>query len=328
MGRLDEWDKADGACFCCERKPMGPTASARRVRSGLLRLFALLLVLAACATLGRNTVLFRPNVDGRLPTQIKAGLFLTTVRIGDREASPFLIDTGSSFIVLDSELAKSLHLSLREEGKILESTQTVQRGTLASLEVGPLAFRDTDVIILDLSAATPVLWERLAGSLGAPFFARVVVAVDYPRGSITCFDPKSYRLPRGQWLPIALHAGRPTIAARLEGNITGQFLLDTGSNFTVLFYPEFIQRHGLLDHRETSPHTTVRVDGPHETRRARIGWFELAGRRFERPLVTFAPAEMTKASPKDLAGEVGGGILREFTIVFNYPESKIALLPK
>ena len=313
---------------CRERKPIIRAAIARLVRFGRWHLVALLLVLAACATLSKNLVLFRPSGDARLVTRVKEGLFLATVRIGDREASPFLIDTGATAITLDAELAKALHLSFWREVDIPEFKQKLKWGTVPSLEVGPLIFQNPDVAVLDLSSPVSLLGERFAGLLGYPFFARVVVEIDYPAGSVACFDPTTYRLPRGEWMPLSFQAGVPVLAARLDGNIGGQFQLDTGSNFTVLFSPEFVQRHALLEHRETRPYTTVRVDGPHEVRRARIAWFELAGRRFEQPLVTFAPADMHRSFPKGIAGVIGGSVLREFTVVFNYPESKIALLPR
>jgi hypothetical protein len=47
----------------------------------------------AVATPG--TVAVDGTVDARLKTTHKHGLLLTRVRIGDREAGPFLIDTGA-----------------------------------------------------------------------------------------------------------------------------------------------------------------------------------------------------------------------------------------
>jgi hypothetical protein len=59
---------------------------------------------------------------------------------------------------------------------------------------------------------------------------------------------------------------------------------------------------------------------------AKIAWFELAGRRFEQPIVQVAPSQLPKAGLEGVAGIIGRGFLRRFTVVFNYPESRIALL--
>jgi len=70
------------------------------------------------------------------------------------------------------------------------------------------------------------------------------------------------------------------------------------------------------------------VKGDAETLAGRIAWFEFAGRRFETPIVQFDLPTNPSASQARLAGVIGRGFLREFVVVFNYPESKIALLPK
>ena len=54
-----------------------------------------------------------------------------------------------------------------------------------------------------------------------------------------------------------------------------------------------------------------------------MAWVEVAGRRFEKPTVVFAGRRRY-----DSLGSIGQGLLRNFTVIFNYPESRIALLPK
>jgi predicted aspartyl protease len=285
-------------------------------------------LVAGCATLGRNTVVIHESAGAQLATRVKEGLFLANARIGHHEAGPFVIDTGATHIVLDVELAKKLNPSLARESGQLAIKQKVRWGALASLEVGPMTFQNTDVVVMDLSFASAQFGERLAGFLGHPFFAKAVVEVDYATGSITCKDPKTYRLPRGEWLPLSFKTNRPIITARLEGNIEGQFVLDTGETGTVLFYPDFVRNHALLDKRETIEHTVRRVDGLYRTRAAKIAWFELAGRRFEQLVVQFAPSELPKAGLEGVAGIIGRGLLRRFTVIFNYSESRIALLQR
>ena len=229
---------------------------------------------------------------------------------------------------LDSELAKALNPSSWSERESLEAKPKVKWGLLATFEVGPMTLQHTIVGVRDFSAASASFGERLAGLLGYPFFAHAVVEVDYPTGSVSCFDPKTYRLPRGHWQPLTLIGNRPTLPARLEGNIEGQFFLDTGNTSTVLFFPDFIQEHALLQNRGVRRVTHTSVTGEAETLAGRIAWFAFAGHRFEKPIVLFDLPNNRPASQARLAGVIGRGFLREFIVVFNYPESKIALLPK
>jgi hypothetical protein len=58
-----------------------------------------------------------------------------------------------------------------------------------------------------------------------------------------------------------------------------------------------------------------------------IAWFEVAGHRFEEPTVRFEPPNTLQMQlPVGLAGIIGQGLMRDFLVVFNYPESKVALV--
>jgi hypothetical protein len=96
----------------------------------------------------------------------------------------------------------------------------------------------------------------------------------------------------------------------------------------VLFFPGFIREHALLQNRGVRRVTLTSVRGDAETLAGRIAWFEFAGHRFERPVVQFDLPNNPPPTQVRLAGIIGRGFLREFVVVFNYPESKIALLPK
>jgi len=268
------------------------------------------------------------RADARLAITVTQGLFTTTARIGPLEASPFVIDSGADHLYLDSELAKVLNPSAWGAHDSSGSQPNVKWGELATFVVGPLTLQHTVVGVMDLSAASASFRERFAGLLGYPFFANAIVEVDYPHGSISCFDPKTYRLPRGNWQPLTLIGNLPTLTAHLQGNIEGQFLVDTGNTSTVLFFPEFIQKHALLHNREVQRVKQTSVRGDAETLAGRIAWFEFAGHRFETPMVQFGLPTTPHSLQTRLAGVIGRGLLREFIVVFNYPESKIALLPK
>ena len=294
----------------------------------LVYLCALVVALAGCATLSRPAVVINERTDPRLAITVEKGLFTTTARIGPLEARPFIIDSGADHLYLDSELAKTLNPSSWDARDSSGSPPKVKWGALATFAVGPMTLQHTVVGVTDLSAASISFGERFAGLLGAPFFANAVVEVDYPHGAISCFAPTAYRLPRGHWQPLTLIGNRPTLTARLEGGIEGQFVLDTGNTATVVFFPAFIQQHALLHNRGVRRVTQTTVRGDTETLAGRIAWFEFAGHRFEQPLVLFGLPNSPQAAERRLAGAIGRGLLREFIVVFNYPESKIALLPK
>jgi hypothetical protein len=307
---------------------MRPAVTPRRGLARPLSLCALVVSLVACATLSRNTVVINERADARLAITVTQGLFTTTARIGPREAGPFVIDSGADHLYLDSELAKTLNPASWGAHDSAGRQPKVKWGELATFVVGPLTLQHTVVGVMDLSAASAAFGARFAGLLGYPFFANAVVEVDYPQRSIACFAPKTYRLPRGHWQPLTPMGNLPTLTARLEGHIEGRFLVDTGNTSTVFFFPAFTQTHALLHHRDVQRVKQTSVRGDADTLAGRIAWFEFAGHRFEQPLVQFALPNSPHAAPTRLAGVIGRGFLQGFIVVFNYPESKIALLPK
>lgn len=296
-----------------------------------LSLLLLILGVVSCLS-SRPLILIYPNANPVLATQRHGGLFLTTAQIADREVGPFILDTGASDVVLDAALAETLFPGVARAA--VSPPPQVRRGVVTTgrsarfvttVKVGPLILQDITVALRDLSAASRPFGRPLAGLLGYPFFARVVLEVDYARGTVACFDPRTYRLPSGDWLPLVFQANRPVLPARLEGDLLGHFLLDTGSNQTVLFYPDFVQAHRLQDGRSTEKREAMTVDGPRDHLVTRLAWFEVAGIRFDQPMVFFAPP--AAPGPPGLAGIIGAGFLHRFTVIFNYSESKIALLP-
>ena len=58
----------------------------------------------------------------------------------------------------------------------------------------------------------------------------------------------------------------------------------------------------------------------------KIAWFELAGHRFEQPSVSFVAPNAPDVERLEGFDGIGMGFMRAFFVVFNYPESKVALL--
>jgi hypothetical protein len=288
-----------------------------------------LLLLAACLTPGPPSVVVNRTPAAQLPARFKQGVFLATVRIDGVARGPFVVDTGSSSLVVDVKLAEALRLRYQGSSRQPELGQTINYATVTALEVGPVVLRNTPVVVLDLSAVSAGVGEKVGGVLGHPFFAAAVVEVDYPRQSVRGFDPKTYRLPRGDWQPLTLKGPHPGVIARLDGNAEGLFLLDTGSTYTVHFLAPFVQRHQLLEIRDTRKTKVLRVSGEHDIFAGRISWFELGGRRFESPSVVFsAPGTPPTEISQRFDGIIGYGLLREFVVVFDYQSARVALLSR
>lgn len=303
------------------------------MRRRLIRSVALGLILSSVASLPNcsnqepASVLFQRTADPVLRTTLKEGLFLTATRIGNREAGFFLLDTGASHLIVDVTTAERFVLPISGEREDRASGQRIRFGWLDSLGVGPATLHNTLFAVMDLSSLSELLGEPVAGILGYPFFAKIVVEIDYRNGRVRCFDPKLYGLTSGQWQVLTIDNDRPAVPARLEGDLEGTFWLDTGKSLSVSFLPDFIRQYGLLEGRQLREVRNVRLGEETQELEGTISWFELAGRRFERPTVRFkVPNSPGARSRRGIAGFIGQEFLREFIVVFNYPERRIAFL--
>ncbi|MCI0749800.1 MAG: aspartyl protease family protein [Nevskiales bacterium] len=292
----------------------------------LLLWSGLILLLSVASAQERERAVVSSSAMARLQTTLKQGLFLTRARIGDQEFGPFLLDTGASRLVLDAGVAQQLKLPVVGESEDRNTGRKLKLGLLNAIEVGPVMLENTPVAVLDLSPMARSFGETPAGILGTPFFAGAIVEFDYENRTVACFDPRNYRLAQGRWQALSFSGNRPAVLARLEGNVEGLFILDTGAGITVSLFPDFAREHGLTD-RGVIKTRTVRVEGEVEELEGRLEWFELAGHRFERPIVFFrTPKNPDARFPEGVAGLIGQDFLREFKVVFNYPESQIAFL--
>ena len=288
------------------------------------------LLLFGCTTPELPSVFVDRRVEARLVTRQRHGIFLTTVRIGDREAGPFALDTGSNQLVLDGELARTLGLRERGAGQDRATGRRVTFVTIPMLHVGRVVMRNTLAGVDDLSALTPAVGERLAGVLGSPFFAHAVVEFDYGRRTVSCFAPGTYALADEHWQPLRIDGERPVMTGRLDGHNEGRFLLDTASTATLHLAGSFLQKHVAIDIRDVRRTKEVRVSGEHEALEGTIGAFEFGGQRFERLRITFRrePYAVDVDATSGLDGIVGGGLLGRFVVVFDYAAARIALLRK
>ena len=120
----------------------------------------------------------------------------------------------------------------------------------------------------------------------------------------------------------------PIVRARLAGDLAGLFTLDTGFSGTIDLHPDFIQLHHLLEGRSLQE---VLVDTPrgrfHEFE-GNIAWFELGGHRFQNPIAGFGLPAMDPVTGETLGadGIIGREFLRQFMVVFNYSQRKIAFV--
>ncbi|MGA9998396.1 MAG: retropepsin-like aspartic protease [Pyrinomonadaceae bacterium] len=246
--------------------------------------------------------------------------------IDGREVGWFNFDSGADMMQIDEKIADELKMPVLgksqtrgADGKPMQVT--IRQGK--TFQLGRMIYKDPFFLASDLSDKNAPPGEKRAGFIGYPFFARAVVEVTGGGKRIAVYDPASYKLPKGKWQELSYIDLTPASIFRFEGNREGLFQIDTGYSGTVTFYRDFINEQKLLEGRAVKEETAIGAGGTYKSYVGTIEWFELAGQRFKNPTAGFRMEGMSREGG---AGVVGRDFLRDFTIVFNYPERRIAFI--
>jgi hypothetical protein len=243
------------------------------------------------------------------------------------------LDTGASRSVLDADVAARLHVEARERGQaggargVVETA--VARGVVVGLPGAALGRLDLDV--LPLQGLSTHVGVPVALVLGHELFSRFVVEFDYEGGRMRLYEPAGYSAPAGATsLPIDLVYNHPYVraTARSRGGTTveGRFVIDLGSSQNVIFTPRSVERFHLLEGTPTLKGQGGGLGGGFAMNLGRLSSLTL-GPFTVRDLVAIMPSDGVMADAEDAVGNLGGGFLRRFNVVFDYSRRRMLLLP-
>ena len=163
-----------------------------------------------------------------IPFRDEENTILIDVRINGSDPVAFVVDTGTYDVVLmKSQKLEGVEIDFGDPGK----DSNLARGL--SFDMGTLRFEGAQMTVLPeetLKGLGTVSWD---GILGAPFFASVVVEVDWKKSVLRLHDPSTFKVPDGAEV-IPLDRRRGHIFMNSEVTIDGNsqsvdLVVDTGS---------------------------------------------------------------------------------------------------
>ena len=167
------------------------------------------------------------------------------------------------------------------------------------------------------------------GTIGNDVFAGVVMEIDYARQTVRIYDPAGYRYSgAGKSLPLTFHDGMPVVRAKIDvgGRKSAEalFVLNTALEASLVISDTFAQQHHLFSsHMKTMPVGPGELNVGGNAVVARIDSFQIGPYEVEKPLATFAQGKLPGDDDKEIAGEIGGGMLRRFTVIFDYVRQQV-----
>jgi membrane-associated protease RseP (regulator of RpoE activity) len=165
--------------------------------------------------------------------------------------------------------------------------------------------------------------------VGYEIFKRFVVTIDYQGKRLTLTDPPAFHYQgKGTVVPFKFVGRDPQVDGQVDG-VPGAFLIDTGSRASLDLMGPFVAKHGMADKYPSKVEgvTGWGVGGPARSRVIRISSLRLGGVEIKSPVAELSLQKKGAFSDEYLAGNVGGGVLKRFTLVFDYGHQKMIFEP-
>ncbi|HEV2135527.1 MAG TPA: retropepsin-like aspartic protease [Terracidiphilus sp.] len=200
-----------------------------------------------------------------IPFDLYQGYF-TVVHgsIGPLKNLNFFLDTGTRPAVLDTRIAKKLHLRAEDPAtiSIVGGKVAAQWATLPSLEIGPVHRSNLPIVITDLSFFRKTVPVRIDAIVGLDLFVGKPFLIDYSARKIRFEAAPALSVS----VPMRLDHGFAVFDAEIDHKPV-HLLLDTGAASLILFTKTTPQstpsrRHAVLRPQEIGKFESKHVSLP------------------------------------------------------------------
>jgi predicted aspartyl protease len=242
-----------------------------------------------------------------------------------------LVDTGGSNLLTPSAAER---LGIRGEGKLAGSGAgdghvDVALAHAGEVRLGNAVLAKPVFYIIDLGSLAAGEGTPSDGLVGFEMFRRFRVSIDYAAHTLTLTEPARFTPPAGAHVVKFDMAERiPVVQGTLDG-VPVRLSIDTGSRSSLTLHSPFVGQHDLAKHYGAAPETVTGwgVGGASRARPARLGSLALGDVTIRDIAGDLFTGNKGAFANPDLSGNLGGGVLRRFTVAFDYDAKRMYLVP-
>lgn len=272
-----------------------------------------------------------------IPIEVWSNHIYVKVCMSDRELE-FILDTGAGATSLDLNTAKQLGVSLGQTfsvggagpGRVAGARVNVATVTLAGTSIA-----QSVATAIDLSSIPAREGHRMDGILGGDFIGRHVLALDYARSELRVYDRDAFNYDgSGVSVPVTLVNLFPHIDADLRladgTTLRAHCVIDVGSGGSLSLTKAFVDENRLHDRVGPMIRRTGGggVGGNATSDIGRLASMSIGGVELARPLVNlFGDSAGTLSRSSSWQGNIGGAILRRFTVFIDYQRKRMIFEP-
>lgn len=268
----------------------------------------------------------------KIPFELVSNLVIIPVKVNGVELS-FLLDTGvKETILFNVSKVDSLTLNKAKTFTVKGANDvrvTAMKSENNLVEIEGLKSFDHNIYVTfnQSSNLSSYLGVEIHGIMGYHFFKDFIVEVSYRNELIRVYEKGRFKKKWGRYeaLDLEFEKGKPYIWTNV-GDKQQKFLLDSGMSDGIWKFKE--DSLSIANYGYYEDYLGMSVSGEIFGRRSKIKELDFAGETFNDVKISYPyeatlPAELKGVT--DRAGSLGGELLKRFTVVFDYRNSKMYL---
>jgi hypothetical protein len=279
-----------------------------------------------------NSAQWPPGKDSvSIPFRLLNNHIYVDASINGNAPLPFVFDTGATDI-LETSAAKKLGITVEGAlpgGGFGDKIEAFGFAKVRSVSLGGLTLPDQVFGTVNQTGWIAIEGADSAGLLGYEFVKRAVLSIDYANRTMTFTKQEAFHPPQGVMaIPFTFNAHIPMVAGTLDG-FAGEFEIDTGARSALTVMAPFADAHHLIDryHAHRSATVGYGIGGPSKALLARASKLSIGTVTIEAPVTEIVTDKGGAAEAARTAGNVGGDLLKRFTVTLDYAHRKLWLKP-
>lgn len=252
--------------------------------------------------------------------------------VNGKDKASFILDSGAGSIVINKSFAEKLGLKFEGEipSKGIAGYGIAEFTRIDSISIGGITLYNQVVGVVDLDQLNLSIEGVLGGILGFDLLSRFPVKIRYAAGELIFYNPANMLSVDSTFaINFDYYMKIPVVEASY-GGVIGRFVVDLGNPFGLILHDSFVEENGLeetFSNVEELESAVGGIGGP-STAYAATGTYLIIGdAKIESPPLLVAGGESGLVGSKEVNGNIGNLLLKDFSIILDYAAKKIYILP-
>ena len=267
-------------------------------------------------------------------------LIVIPIKVNNKKLN-FILDSGvNKTIVFNSSKVDTIlsnfeyKYKLKGLGKGLPVNAIVSKNNLFRINNLIAVNKNVYVILKDDFDLSSKMGITIHGVIGYDIFSDLILRINYKSKKIRFYNPSKYKQKKCsncEVLPLTIFQKKPyvDVTVKLNNNskkVPIKMLIDSGGSDAIWLF-EYSNKNIVTPENFFTDFLGVGLSGTVYGKRSRISSLGLGKFSLNKPTVSFLDTLSTKEARKfnKRNGSIGAGILKRFTVWFDYPNNRLML---